>query len=318
MAADDGARARRQLARLISYQGRAKVREILGVDEDTLTSLLDGSLDWPADARERFDRAWGLMVMLGAPEEEPDEGDEAPGERITDGVDQAGEVENLAPAPDPGGDGNPVAGAEQPVVDPKLAAAAGGEMTPGSGGAVRTVVDAKPDAVVPREGVDHRRQTAAAAAISAADEQLQDLWWSARCLVITRYLRPPGVPRHQRLSAWAVLLRLEIQLISRFPFPLPLLWARRVIWNADRQRREIDLRLNRLQHVKREQEKLYLRRLSGWLLGRDEDRDKLLLERVLDDARQQGTPDSLLLVDVNPNWWQFAQLVHHSPKGADG
>ena len=76
MAADDGARARRQLARLISYQGRAKVREILGVDEDTLTSLLDGSLDWPADARERFDRAWGLMVMLGAPEEEPDEVDE--------------------------------------------------------------------------------------------------------------------------------------------------------------------------------------------------------------------------------------------------
>ena len=179
MAADDGARARRQLARLISYQGRAKVREILGVDEDTLTSLLDGSLDWPADARERFDRAWGLMVMLGAPEEEPDEVDEAPGERITDGVDQAGEVENLAPAPGLGGDGNPVAGAEQPVVDPKLAAAAGGEMTPGSGGAVRTVVDAKPDAVVPREGVDHRRQTAAAAAISAADEQLQDLWWNA-------------------------------------------------------------------------------------------------------------------------------------------
>ena len=189
MAADDGARARRQLARLISYQGRAKVREILGVDDGMLTSLLDGSLDWPADARERFDRAWGLMVMLGAPEEEPDEVDEAPGERITDGVDQAGEVENLAPAPGLGGDGNPVAGAEQPVVDPKLAAA-GGEMTPGSGGAVRTVVDAKPDAVVPREGVDHRRQTAAAAAISAADEQLQDLWWSARCLVITRYLRP--------------------------------------------------------------------------------------------------------------------------------
>ena len=68
MAADDETRAvtRRQLDRLISYQGRAKVREILGVDDGMLTSLLDGSLDWPADARERFDRAWGLMVHAGS------------------------------------------------------------------------------------------------------------------------------------------------------------------------------------------------------------------------------------------------------------
>ena len=312
MAADDGARARRQLARLISYQGRAKVREILGVDDGMLTSLLDGSLDWPADARERFDRAWGLMVMLGAPEEEPDEVDEAPGERITDGVDQAGEVENLAPAPGLGGDGNPVAGAEQPVVDPKLAAA-GGEMTPGSGGAVRTVVDAKPDAVVPREGVDHRRQTAAAAAISAADEQLQDLWWSARCLVITRYLRPPGVPRHQRLSAWAVLLRLEIQLISRFPFPLPRLWERRVRWDAGQRRQQLSRRTGRLRNVERKQEKLHLRRLAGWLRGRTEDRNELLYQRILNDARQQGLPDSLMLVSTEPNWWQFDRMVSRGP-----
>ena len=309
MAADDGARARRQLARLISYRGRAKVREILGVDDGMLTSLLDGSLDWPADARERFDRAWGLMVMLGAPEEEPDEVDEAPGERITDGVDQAGEVENLAPAPGLGGDGNPVAGAEQPVVDPKLAAAAGGEMTPGSGGAVRTVVDAKPDAVVPREGVDHRRQTAAAAAISAADEQLQDLLWSARYLVITRYLRPQGVPRHQRLSAWAVLLRLEIQLISRFPFPLPRLWERRVRWDAGQRQQQLSRRTGRLRNVERKQEKLHLRRLAGWLRGRNEDRNELLQQRLLDDARQRGPIDSLMLVSAEPDWNQLDRMV---------
>ena len=309
MAADDGARARRQLARLISYRGRAKVREILGVDDGMLTSLLDGSLDWPADARERFDRAWGLMVMLGAPEEEPDEVDEAPGERITDGVDQAGEVENLAPAPGLGGDGNPVAGAEQPVVDPKLAAAAGGEMTPGSGGAVRTVVDAKPDAVVPREGVDHRRQTAAAAAISAADEQLQDLWWSARCLVITRYLRPPGVPRHQRLSAWAVLLRLEIQLIRHFEFPLPRLWERRVRWDAGQRQQQLSRRTGRLRNVERKQEKLHLRRLAGWLRGRNEDRNELLQQRLLDDARQRGPIDSLMLVSAEPDWNQLDRMV---------
>ena len=66
---ENRAMLRRQLARLISYRGRAKVREILGVDDGMLTSLLDGSLDWPADARERFDRAWELMVSLGAPEE---------------------------------------------------------------------------------------------------------------------------------------------------------------------------------------------------------------------------------------------------------
>ena len=313
MAADDGARARRQLARLISYRGRAIAREILGVDDGMLTSLLDGSLDWPADARERFDRAWDLMVSVGAAEEEPDEVDEAPGERITDGVDQAGEVENLAPAPGLGGDGNPVAGAEQPVVDPKLAAAAGGEMTPGSGGAVRTVVDAKPDAVVPREGVDHRRQTAAAAAISAADEQLQDLWWSARCLVITRYLRPPDVPRHQRLSAWAVLLRLEIQLISRFPFPLPRLWERRVRWDAGQRRQQLSRRTGRLRNVERKQEKLHLRRLAGWLRGRDENPNDLMLQEILDEARQRGPIDSLMLVSAEPDWNQLDRMVPPGP-----
>ena len=151
MAADDGARARRQLARLISYQGRAKVREILGVDEDTLTSLLDGSLDWPADARERFDRAWGLMVMLGAPEEEPDEVDEA-------GVPESGVPENLAPAPESGVP-EEVDGAAA-VED--LPPVSGGGENP-AGGAEQAVVDAKPDAVAPRGGMAHRRQTAEAA-----------------------------------------------------------------------------------------------------------------------------------------------------------
>ena len=281
MAADDGARARRQLARLISYQGRAKVREILGVDDGMLTGLLGCSLDWPADARERFDRAWGLMVMLGAPEEEPDEVDEAgvPESGVPEEVDGAAAVEDLAPVS--GGGENPAGGAEQAVVDAKPAAAAGG-------------------------GMAHRRRTEAAA---AAQERAQDLLWNARYLVVTQYLRPQGVPRHQRLSAWAVLLRLEIQLISRFPFPLPRLWERRVRWDAGQRQQQLSRRTGRLRNVERKQEKLHLRRLAGWLRGRNEDRNELLYQRILDDARQRGPIDSLMLVSAEPDWNQLDRMV---------
>ena len=265
MAADDETRAvtRRQLDRLISYRGRGKVLEILGVGEGMLAGLLDGSLDWPADARERFERAWRMMEQLRSLVEAPDE--------TPDEVEQGEEVEDLAP---------------------------------GSGG------DEKPAAVVTGGEMVHRRQTEAAA---AADERVQDLWWSARYLVITRYLRPPGVPRHQRLSAWAVLLRLEIELVKGFESPLPRLWERRVRLDAGRRQREIDLQLNRLRDVKREQEKLYLRRLTRWLLGRDEDPNDLMLQEILDDALTRGLPDPLMLVSAEPNWWQLEQLVSRGP-----
>ena len=267
MAADDGARARRQLAKMIQHQGRAIALEILGVDEDTLTSLLHGSLDWPADAREKFDHAWGVMVSVGAAEE------------VSDEVDEAAAVEDLAPVS--GGGEELLAGAEQTVVDAKPAAAAGG-------------------------GMAHRRQTEAAA---AADERVQDLLWCARYLVITLHLRPRGIPRHQRLSAWAVLLRLEIELIRHFEFPLPRLWERRVSWDAGQRRQQLSRRTGRLRNVERKQEKLHLRRLAGWLRGRNEDRNELLQQRLLDDARQRGPIDSLMLVSAEPDWNQLDRMV---------
>ena len=296
--ADDGARARRQLDRLISYQGRAKVREILGVDEDTLTSLLDGSLDWPADARERFDRAWGLMVMLGAPEEEPDEVDEAAA--AESGVPESGVPESGVPE-----SGVPESGVpESGVAVEDLAPVSGGGENP-AGGAEQAVVDAKPAAAA-GGGMAHRRRTEAAA---AADERVQDLLWCARYLVITLHLRPRGIPRHQRLSAWAVLLRLEIELIRHFEFPLPRLWERRVRWNADFRRRQITLREDRLRDVERKEQQLYWRRLGDWLLGRDEDPNDLMLQEILDDARTRGLPDSLMLVSAEPDWNQLDRMV---------
>ena len=289
MAADDGARARRQLAKMIQHQGRAIALEILGVDEDTLTSLLHGSLDWPADAREKFDHAWGVMVSVGAAEEVSDEVDEAaaaesgvPESGVPEEVDGAAAVEDFAPIS--GGGEELLAGAEQ------------------------AVVDAKPDVVAAVVGMALQRQTAAAAATSAAQERAQDLLWNARYLVVTQYLRPQGVPRHQRLSAWAVLLRLEIQLISRFPFPLPRLWERRVRWDAGQRRQQLSRRTGRLRNVERKQ-KQQLRRLAGWLRGRNEDRNELLYQRILDDARQQGLPDSLLLVSANPDWEELDRMV---------
>ena len=270
MAADDETRAvtRRQLDRLISYRGRGKVLEILGVGEGMLAGLLDGSLDWPADARERFERAWRMMEQLRSLVEAPDE---TPESGAPDEVDQGEEAEGLAP---------------------------------GSGG------DEKPAAVVTGGEMVHRRQTEAAA---AADERVQDLLWCARYLVITRHLRPRGIPRHQRLSAWAVLLRLEIELIRHFEFPLPRLWERRVRWDADFRRRQITLREDRLRDVERKEQQLYWRRLGDWLLGRDEDPNDLMLQEILDDALTRGLPDSLMLVSAEPNWWRFNQIVHRGP-----
>ena len=288
--AGDGARSRRQLAKLIQFQGRARVMEALGVDDDTLAGLLEGSLDWPADARGKFDRAWSVLELLGATVEESDEEDEAgaaesgvPEASVPDEVDGTA-VEDL-PLVSAGGE-EPVIGVEQPVVDAKPAASTVGEMA--------------------------RRRPAEAAAASAAQERAQeraqDLLWTARYLVITRHLRPQGVPRHQRLSAWAVLLRLEIELIDRFPFPLPMLWARRVSWDAGRQRQQIRIREGRLRNVERKQ-KQQLRRLAGWLRGRTEDQDELLYQRILNDARQQGVPDSLLLVSANPDYEELDRMV---------
>ncbi len=286
----DGARYRRQLDRLISYQGWTRVREVLGVDDVTLTGLLEGGLDWPADARENFDRAWSVMEQLGVAEEESNEEDEAseaesgaPGK-----VDQAPEVKDQPTVP--GGDEEHLAGASP------------------------AVVDAKPVAAVTSEEVVHRRKAVAAA---VAAEGVQDLLWTARYLVITGYLRPAGTSRHQRLSAWAVLLRLEIELIRRFEYPLPLEWAKRVRWTAGRRRQEIYLRVQRLDEVRREQRRQHLRRLSDWLLKRDEDREQLLLEQVLDDARKRRTPDPLKLLSATPNWWQFHRMVPRGPQRVD-
>lgn len=275
-------RSRRQLERLVSYQGRSRVREVLGVDDATLTGLVDGGLDWPADAREHLDRAWRVMEQLGVAAEESDEEDEAgeleseaPGE-----VDQAPEVAARAPAS--GGDEDPVSNSP-----------------PG-------VVDAESDAPVTTEDALPLRKSVAAA---VAAERVQDLLWSARYLLITGYLRPAGVSRHHRLSAWAVLLRLEIELINRFEYPLPLEWAKRVKWTGERRRAEISLRVRRLGKVRRKQQRQHLRRLADWLMKRDEDRDQLLFERVLDDARHQGTADPLKLLSATPNWRQFHRMV---------
>ena len=265
--ADDETRAvtRRQLARLIEFRSRGRVLQVLGVDEGTLTGLLDGSADWPPDAREKFDHAWGVMVSVGAAEEVSDEADEAPeDEGVPDEVDQAGEVAALDPGS--GGDENPAGGAEQPVVDAKPAA--------------------------------------------AADERVQDLLWRARYLVITRYLWPErGVPRHRRLSAWAVLLRLEIKLIRLFQCPLPRLWRRGQMWDAGQQRREISLRVDRLRGVKRQEKQLYLRRVVDWLRGRDEDRDEILLKRILADARNRGPVFLLSLLEAEPDWRDLDRMV---------
>ena len=66
------------------------------------------------------------------------------------------------------------------------------------------------------------------------DERVRDVLWGARYLVVTRYMWPTrGVPRHQQLSAWAVVLRLETELIRRFQSLLPGLWER---WDAGRRR----------------------------------------------------------------------------------
>ena len=284
MAVGDGALARRRLDRLISYRGRGKVLEILVVDDVTLTGLLDGSLDWPADAREKFDRVWSMLVSVGAAEEVSDEGDETPESGAPEEIDEAAAAEALALAPDSGSGENP------------------------TGGGAPAVVDAKPDAVVTDGGMVRRR------IMAEPDDRAQDLLWRARYLVITRYLLPErGVPRHRRLAAWAVLLRLEIELIRHFQFPLPRLWKSEKIWDVGQRQRQISLRVEFLRCVKRREQQQHLRRLIGWLLGRDEDRDELLLQRILDDAEKRGPVDPVILVHTEPDWRELERTVGPRP-----
>ena len=295
--ADDGARdeARRRLDRLVSYQGRSRVREVLGIDDATLTGLLEGSLAWPPGARERFDRAWGVLEQLGAPAEVSPAEDEAgaagsavPDSEMSDEVDEAAEVDDSAPVP---------RGGEEP--------------------AARIVVDSKPTAPT-GGGRVHHRQAEGPGAAAERGQQLQLLWW-ARFLVVTEYMWPTGgIPRQQRLSAWAVLLRWEIELIESWEFPLPRLRRNREIWDEGRRRREISFRVQRLGDVRRERGRLHLRRLADWLLKRDEDPEEALRKRVLDEAGRRGPPLPIGLFAAEPDWVALDRLAPRGPRGADG
>ena len=298
--ADDGARdeARRRLDRLVSYQGRSRVRDVLGIDDATLTGLLDGSLAWSPGARERFDRAWGVLEQLGAPAEVSAAEDEVgspgsavPESEMSDEVDEAAEVGDLTPVS---------RGGEEPAP-----------------GAAQIVVDSKPTAPI-GGGRVHRRQAEGPGAAAERGRQLQLLWW-ARFLVVTHYMWPTqGISRHQRLSAWAVLLRWEIELIESWEFPLPRLRRNREIWDEGRRRGEITFRVQRLGDVRREQGRLHLRRLADWLLKRDEDPEEALRKRVLDEAGRRGPVLPIGLFAAEPDWVELARLAPRGPRGADG
>ena len=163
MAADDGARAgdRRHLDRLVAFRARPGPGN---------PGRRRWHADRPADARERFERAWRMTEQLGASAEVSGE---TPESGAPDEVNQAGEVEDLAPAPDSGSDEKPAAG-EFPAV-----------------------VDARPAAVVTDGGTIRRQRT-----MVDPDERVRDVLWGARYLVVTRYMWPTrGVPCHQQLSA---------------------------------------------------------------------------------------------------------------------
>ena len=78
------------LEALIGFRGRDRVIEILGIDEDTLTGLLDGTQEWPHGARERFSASWDLLAGLGAVLEDV--------QAVTSGEESSGE-----PGKGPGG-----------------------------------------------------------------------------------------------------------------------------------------------------------------------------------------------------------------------
>ena len=104
-----GTEASGNLATLVSYRGRDRVREILAVDDATLDGLLDGSADWPPDAWERCQQALETLRTLGYvldPDEaepadagEPEGGDDADsaGEPDADGLDQENGDRNGVP-----------------------------------------------------------------------------------------------------------------------------------------------------------------------------------------------------------------------------
>ena len=295
--AEDGERdeASRRLDRLVSYQGRSRVREVLGIDDATLTGLLEGSLAWLPGPRERFERAWGVLDQLGVSAEVAPAEDEAgaadsavPDSEIFGEVDDAAEADDLPPVS---------RGGEEP--------------------AARIIGDPGPTAPT-GAGRVHPRQAVATGAVAERRRQLRLLWW-ARFVVVTEYMWPTqGIPRHQRLAAWALLLRMEIYLIGKWEFPLPWLRLRGERWDEERRQREISLRVQRLGDVRRAQGRLHLRRLALWLLKRDEDAEEALRKRVLDEARREKPRLSASLLGAEPDWVALDRLAPRGPQGTDG
>ena len=177
----------------------------------------------------------------------------------------------------------------------------------------------EPAAASGGEMVHRRRAEAEAEAeAEAAAERRRAILWRARYLAVTQYLWPArGVPRVRRLSAWAVVLKLEIELISSFQVPLPRLWRRGESWDAGRCLQEISLRLDRLRDVEHREKHLLLPRLADWMLGRDEDRNELLLRLLLDDALRRGPVFPPSLFAAEPDWTEFYRLVPPGPRPDD-
>ena len=59
--------AAEQLAVLISYRGRDRVREMLRIDDATLDGLLSSSVEWPRESRDRFQAALDNLRAMGPP-----------------------------------------------------------------------------------------------------------------------------------------------------------------------------------------------------------------------------------------------------------
>ena len=105
-----GTEAIQRLETLLSYRGRDRGREILGVDDATLDGLLAGAVDWPQGVQEKVQQGLEMFRALGytveTPEEaeagdagEPEAGDDpsSAGEPDADGLDRKDGDRNYGP-----------------------------------------------------------------------------------------------------------------------------------------------------------------------------------------------------------------------------
>ena len=222
------------LQTLVGYQGRGLVREMLGISDNMLGGLLDGTDEWPPGVWERFMELWSLLESGGAT---------LPGDPSQDEPDQQDGDESFARPEEPGmGDssGETVLQAPEDVAKTE-----------------DWEIPNQPSVTKPAP-LAHRRNDLL--------ERRRVALWQGRDVAMIK-LDQVGMKHREHVAGIGLVAQIELILIFFFHESVPQPGE---AWTSGRRAQEIDKRLAILRWVEREEQKMFsgFGGLWNWLMGR--------------------------------------------------